>query len=541
MQKIILTILLFISSIGVFSQKFSSKILPLPNEKWYGAYTAKASGGAPKVEGSFQPYKANEKLNDLKTDNRLNQAAPLLISTMGRYVWSNEPFAFEFNDGTLSLYSETEKIEPVVAGKTLRDAYLGVMKTYFPPSKKMPHPLMFSKPQFNTWMELNYGQNEKTVMKYANDISKNGFPMGVLMIDDKWSKYYGDFEFDPELFPNPKAMIDEFHSKGIKLMLWLTPFISADSREFKALLKSNCLVMKKDGKNPTIIKWWQGYSACLDLSKPAAMEWLRGKLKNLQEKYGVDGFKFDGVDFDFYLSGSRIFINDDSNTTGPIQAELYAKLGAEFEFNELRASWKNGNQPVAQRLQDKRTRWDDLQLLVPDMISAGFIGQPFTCPDLIGGGLLSYYKALDFTKFDQELMVRSAQIQALMPMMQFSIAPWNLLDEKHLKACREAALLHTKMGNYLVELAQQATKDGEPIVRHLEYSFPQEGFESCDDQYMLGDKYLVCPMVTKGETREVRLPKGNWIDDLGAKHTGGKTITVNVPINRLVYFVNQKL
>jgi alpha-glucosidase len=124
--------------------------------------------------------------------------------------------------------------------------------------------------------------------------------------------------------------------------------------------------------------------------------------------------------------------------------------------------------------------------------------------------------------------------------MQFSVAPWRVLDEKHFNICREAALLHAKMGEYIFELAQGAAKNGKPIVRHMEYAFPQQGFESCNDQYMLGDKYLVAPMVVKVTTRTVKLPKGNWVDDQGKKYKDGITISIDVPLNRLVYFTLQK-
>jgi alpha-glucosidase len=110
----------------------------------------------------------------------------------------------------------------------------------------------------------------------------------------------------------------------------------------------------------------------------------------------------------------------------------------------------------------------------------------------------------------------------------------------HLRLSREAALLHAKMGSYILRLAQQAAKDGEPIVRHMEYAFPNEGFESSDDQYMLGDKFLVAPMVDRGESRTVKLPKGTWVDDQGKKYKGGQTVSVIVPLNRLLYFTWQK-
>ena len=53
---------------------------------------------------------------------------------------------------------------------------------------------------------------------------------------------------------------------------------------------------------------------------------------------------------------------------------------------------------------------------------------------------------------------------------------------------------------------------------------------------MLGDKYMVAPMVTKGTHRTVKLPKGEWHDDMGKKFRGPKTIEIEVPLERLPYF-----
>lgn len=43
-------------------------------------------------------------------------------------------------------------------------------------------------------------------------------------------------------------------------------------------------------------------------------------------------------------------------------------------------------------------------------------------------------------------------------------------------------------------------------------------------------------MDKKGYTREVLLPKGNWIADDGKKYKGGKSYTIEVPIDRIPYF-----
>ena len=47
-------------------------------------------------------------------------------------------------------------------------------------------------------------------------------------------------------------------------------------------------------------------------------------------------------------------------------------------------------------------------------------------------------------------------------------------------------------------------------------------------------------MVEKGDSRNVKLPKGLWMDDLGKKYKGGQTVKMMVPLNRLVYFSKLK-
>ncbi len=534
MKKISVLLCILISSV-CFAQSHRTDTGKIEGEYWYGGYTAKAYCNTPFDQLTFHPYPADCQVSDLGKDNKGNQAAPLLISSKGRYVWSDEPFSFRLEDGELIVYSDYEKVQAIQAGECLRDAYVTAMRKHFPPSGKTPDPLMFRMPQYNTWIELGSNQNQKDILKYASDIISNGFPTGVFMVDDGWAYDYGNFEFDKRNFPDPKAMVDELHAKGFKIMLWLTPFISPDSREFKELRSLGALVMNEAGTDPAIIKWWNGHSACLDLSKDVALSWLKNKLHGLQAEYGIDGFKLDAADFDFYSGHGGVFGNGPTNVKGHEQAEIYAHLGTEFPFNELRASWKNGNQPIAQRLQDKGYSWEELTLLIPDMVSAGLIGHHFTCPDMIGGGLLSTFENIG--QFDQELMIRSAQNQALMPMMQFSVAPWRVLDKEHLAICRAAALLHSEMGEEIYEMAMKAAQEGEPIVRHMEYEFPHQGFTHCMDQYMFGDRYLVAPMLIKGESRTVVLPEGRWKDDEGKTYKGGRTIEIKVPLNRLPYFI----
>ena len=153
---------------------------------------------------------------------------------------------------------------------------------------------------------------------------------------------------------------------------------------------------------------------------------------------------------------------------------------------------------------------------------------------MIGGGQFTSFLGVE--RFDEELIVRSAQVHALMPMMQFSVAPWRILSPENAAVCARYAQLHRQFGPYILSLARHASKTGEPIVRAMEYAFPHEGFLECRDQFMLGDRYLVAPMVTPGTQREVRLPRGVWRDDRGETFRGPKRIETDVPLDRLPYY-----
>jgi alpha-glucosidase len=158
---------------------------------------------------------------------------------------------------------------------------------------------------------------------------------------------------------------------------------------------------------------------------------------------------------------------------------------------------------------------------------------------MIGGG--EYQSFLHASTIDEELVVRSAQVHALMPMMQFSVAPWRVLSKENEAICLNMAKLHEKMGPMILELAKQASKTGEPIVKPMALAFHESGFETIKDQFMLGDEILVAPVVEKGvRSRTVVLPQGNWKSDEGKLIEGGKTIEITVPLERLPYFTKQK-
>jgi len=232
------------------------------------------------------------------------------------------------------------------------------------------------------------------------------------------------------------------------------------------------------------------------------------------------------------LTGAVAF---DASATPIRLSEAFARVGLSFPLNEYRACWKMGGQPLAQRLRDKEHTWVDLRKLVPGMVNLGLMGYPFGCPDLIGGG--EYLSFRNLAAIDQELIVRAAEVHALMPMMQFSVAPWRVLSPANLAICRRMAALHSERGAEILALARAAARTGEPVVRSLEYAYPHAGHVAVADQFLLGEDILVAPVVEQGaRQRRLVVPPGRWRGDDGSVVQGPASLLIDAPLERLPWY-----
>lgn len=541
--------------------KLTVKILK--NEYWWGGDIPNASKA---------PFDSNTELQFTTAEYGRTgcQCAPFFLSSKGRYIWSDKGFEINFNKGVIECEGKSEIILNE-SGNTLREAFLNAKKERFPYNGEVhTERLFYEVPQFNTWVELIKDQTEEGILRYAEGLVANGYKQGILMIDDGWQKEHGTWQFDKDKFTDPKGMIEKLHKMGFKVMLWISPYISLSSDRFLDLAREygiECdnghLLRLADGR-VAIHKWWNGYCAMFDFTKEKDWAYAKEQLDILVNEYGVDGFKFDGGDYtwepvnkiDTFSSKGSLggfsaegrAAKDDpinygwrlSETKVPTADELNAawtEFALQYPLHEMKNHYKSGHLPVITRLHDKAHVWgaNGLGDLIPHGMFVGLIGNPFVCPDMVGGGSWTDFA---YGKIDQELFVRSAECSALFPMMQFSGAPWRLLSKENAKICYDMAQLHISMHDEIVRLVEHSEKTGEPILRNMEYQFPGEGLEKVTDQFMLGDNYLVAPVITKGAvTRTVKLPSGKWQSATDGKiYQGGETIEVSAPLNVLPYF-----
>ena len=528
-------------SASAAAQAATTVVEPIAGEKWWGGVIN---------DGDEMPYGSTKAPVNLAWYNHGGATAPFLLSSAGRYVWSDRPFTYAFTNGVLYVSSGVERIEPVVAGKTLRDAYLAACARHFPFDGRTPAPLLFAMPQWNNWIEIAiHGMKQSTVDAYTDALAASGFPCGVYMMDGGWFSHMGSYEFHAPDYPDPKGMFERIRSHGWKTMIWTAHFVSPDSREYKMLrYGKGYMITGKDvlaysayrgrsgnigAKAAGVVWWWSGISAVWDLTYAPGWEDYVSTLERFAARYGIDGFKFDAGDpFRLY---DTVRFHDPAKEAADY-AHDYVRVGAErFPYNEYRCGFRTGGMAVMQRLHDQKHTWAALRGVSGKMQVAGLLGSPYVVADMIGGGAAGTFRPGGY--FSEKLFVRSCAQQALHPMMQFSAAPWRYLSKENVAICRKFADLHIRFAPYVLELANNAAKTGEPILRTMEYEFPCCGYARPMTQFMLGSKYLVAPVVDENDAVDVELPAGRWKDDLGAVHDGPKTLHLaDVPLDRLPHF-----
>ncbi|MBO5286913.1 MAG: glycoside hydrolase [Clostridia bacterium] len=478
-----------------------------------------------------------------------NQFMPMFVSSKGRYIWSEKSFRVFINDGYL-CFEGLGDFELYEGGSCLRDAYIACMEKHFPfketrvENKTLPREF-FKVAQFNTWIEFAYDPTQEGVLEYAHAIVDNGFEPGILMIDEGWHTRYGQWKFDLHKFPDPRAMVEELHSLGFIVMLWVTPMVTCDSVEFckdtRELFNpknyNNHFLRTKDG-NVAIIEWWNGYSSILDLRKECDREYLKSKLDFLMSEYGIDGFKFDGGSYGMYSPQSIVNGEPRDDHDAKELNLAWNEFGARYKFHEYKDTFKGGGKATIQRLCDREHTWKNggIESLLPCSVLQGLFGHPFICPDMIGGGSWTDDYLPNF-KIDEELFIRMAQASALFPMMQFSRAPWKCLSPESYQLVVDAYHLHISMSEEIISLVENAEKTGEPILRSLEYNDPNQGFATITDEFMLGEDILVCPITTKGTyKKDITFPQGKWADCDGNTYTGRGIYRLDTPIDKLIWF-----
>ncbi len=373
---------------------------------------------------------------------------------------------------------------------------------------EIPCERVFREPIWTTWAKYKTKISQTTVMEFAKEIKRQGFPACQIEIDDDWTPAYGDMEFDPKKFPDPKSMVAEVNALGYRVTLWVHPFASPVSRASRA--HGDYWMKSPLGGFST---WWNGLGRCLDVTHPQARDWYKQSLGRLREQYGVSSFKFDAGESNWFPSGYRTQVDLASpNQYTQTWAQLGYDLDTEVRCQEVRVGYRTQNLPLWVRMMDKDSRWghvNGLRTLIPHALTFSLLGYPFVLPDMVGGNA---YKT---TYPSKELFIRWLQANVFLPCIQFSICPWDY-DEETVTLARDLVSLHHKHSDLFIRLGRECCQTGEPILRPLWWIAPTDLWaQATDSQFLVGNRLLVAPVLEEGAvSRDIYLPFGRWRDEV---------------------------
>ena len=416
--------------------------------------------------------------------------------------------------------------------------------------------------------KLRYSSQEE-LLAVAREHKRRGLPMDVIVADFFHWPQMGDFRFEEEFWPDPKAMVTELGDLGIELMVSVWPQVAVASENYAEFRRRNFLVKAERGMD--VHMSFEGPSAFYDVTNPAAREHLWALLKRNYVDHGITLFWLDEAEpeygeYDFdnyrYHLGSNVQI-------GNLYPQLFARAvydgqvadGITNPVNLLRCAWAGSQRYGALVWSgDIHSTFTDLRRQVVAGLHMGIAGIPWFTTD-IGG----FHDGDARDPAFRELLVRWFQFGVFCPVMRLhgdrrpyadvaaadgsrrlrSGGPnelWSFGEETYAVL---ADLVHLRelLRPYTRDLMAQAHRDGTPVMRAMFYEFP--GDERCwdlADQYMYGPDLLVAPVMHAGvRERSVYLPAGTaWIDAAsGARHEGGVEVRVDAPLEVVPVFVRE--
>ena len=366
---------------------------------------------------------------------------------------------------------------------------------------------------FGLWLSTSFvtDYDEKTVTAFIDEMEKREIPLDVFHFDCFWMREYQwcDFQWDPRTFPEPKAMLTRLKSRGLKISLWINPYIGQASPLFTEGKQGGYFLKRSDG---SVWQWdlWQAGNAIVDFTNPQAREWFKSKLRPLLEM-GVDCFK---TDFGERIPTDVVY----HNGADPMQMHnLYTQLYNETVWEILqevqgkdaivfaRSATVGGQKMPVHWGGDNSSSFESMAESLRGGLSLSLSGFGYWSHD-IGG----FEGNPDPALFKRWLAFGLLSSHSRLHGNESVRVPWSI-DEEAVDVTRTFAHLKKKLHPYLVETMREVSEKGLPMMRPMLLAFPEDPTSwFLDQQYMLGPDLLVAPVFNAEGDVTFYLPAGKW-------------------------------
>ncbi len=367
---------------------------------------------------------------------------------------------------------------------------------------------------FGLWLSTSFTTNydEATITRFIDGMKTRNLPLHVFHFDCFWMREFDwcNFEWDTRVFPDPECMLRRLHERGLKICVWINPYIGQRSRLFKEAAAQGFLLKKTNG-DVWQTDLWQPGMGIVDFTNPAARTWFADHLRRLTAM-GVDCFK---TDFGERIPTDVVY-HDGSD---PVRMHNhYPILYNETVFRLLEEVRGEGDAVVFARSTHASGQrfplhwggdcWSTFESMAESLrggLSLGLCGFGFWSHDI--GGFEGTAPASVYKRWIAFGLLSSHS--RLHGSSSYRV-PW-VYDDEACDVLRFFTQLKCRLMPYLWGLALDAHQAGTPVMRAMLLEFPNDpGCDALDRQYMLGDSLLVAPVFTEDGSVDYYLPEGSW-------------------------------
>jgi alpha-D-xyloside xylohydrolase len=412
--------------------------------------------------------------------------------------------------------------------------------------------------------KLRYASQEELEL-VAREYHKRNLPLSVIVIDFfHWTRH-GEWQFDPQYWPDPAGMVKRLEDLGIKVMVSLWPTVSRLSKNFPEMWTHKFIVRNKLGSAAQMYfvdnHAEDGiYLHYYDPTHPGARKFIWEKVKEGYYQYGIKLFWLDACEpemLPFVPENLRFYAGDGETVANSYPLDhvrgFYEGMLAEGEKTPLflcRSAWVGSQRyGAAVWSGDIMSTFSALRAQVKAGLNIGLSGIPWWTADI--GGFRGGDPA---SPYFQQLIIRWFQFGVFCPIFRlhghrmpnkddFSGGPnevWCFGDLAY-EIIQKYMFLRERLRPYIMEQMAKTSKTGVSPMHPLFIDFPSDPLcYQVEDEYMFGADLLVAPVLDADiSIRQVYLPANSIWKDAWTNQVfeGGQWLSVEAPLDRIPLFL----
>jgi alpha-D-xyloside xylohydrolase len=426
----------------------------------------------------------------------------------------------------------------VIAGETPEEILRGYRDLTGYPS--MP-PLW----SFGVWMSRMTYFSADEVNEICSRLRREHYPCDVIHLDTGWfeTDWLCEWKFNAERFPDPEGFIHNLKDHGFRVSLWQLPYIAENAEQIDEARANDYIApltkkQESEGSNFSTLD----YAGTIDFTYPAATEWYKNLLRRLL-KMGVACIKTDfgeNIHMDAKYKGMK------PELLNNLYALLYQKAAYEVTKEVTgdgiiwaRAGWAGCQRYPLHWGGDSCSSWDGLAGSLKGGLHFGLSGFAFWSHDVPG-----FHTLPDFMNsvVDDKVYLRWTQFGVFSSHIRYHGT--NKREPWHYPAIAPSVKrwwrLRYTLLPYILEQSRKAVSSGYPLLRALLMHHPDDPIcWHIDDEYYFGDSFLVAPVMSDDNRRDIYLPAGEWVNLFSGEHfEGGRYYKdVETPLEEMPVFV----